>query len=145
MSAWGIGRRGGTESLAAGQAPITAFVDRLVQWIPADVVAIYTVGITTLRTQHPDPNPSTVWLIIAGALAFILVLLAAKRTRKTVTGHDFALAVVAVIAFAIWSLAIPNSGWYHWSFVNHNPGWVALIAGLGGVLFAATADAFVGG
>jgi hypothetical protein len=123
---------------------VKAFIDRLVQWIPADVIAIYTVGITTLRTQSPDPNPSPLWLIIAAALAFVLVLLGAYQTRKSLGGRDFLLALMAIIAFAIWSLAIPDSGWYDWSTVAHNPGWVALIAGVGGLVFGAVADAFLG-
>ena len=121
-----------------------AFVDRVVQWIPADVIAIYTVGITTLRTEHPDPNPSVLWLVIAAVVGFALVLLAAQRTRKKVTGRDFLLAVAAVLAFAIWSLAIPDSGWYHWHVVADHPGWVAIIAGAGGLVFGALAGAFLG-
>jgi hypothetical protein len=145
MSAWGVGRQGGTEGLAGGPNDIKAFVDRVVQWIPADVVAIYTVGITTLRTQNPDPNPSLLWLGIAGVLSFALVLLAAQRTRKQVVKRDLLLALMAVVAFAIWSLAIPDSGWYRWSVVVDNPGWVALIAGLGGLLFGVVVSAFFEG
>jgi hypothetical protein len=144
MSAWSVGRSSGTVSLAAAPNDLKAFIDRVVQWIPADVVALYTVGITTLRTQHPDPNPSPLWLIIGAVLAFVLVLLAAQRTRKKLVGRDFLLALMAVVAFAIWSLAIPDSGWYDWSTVAHNPGWVALIAGVGGLLFGAVADTFLG-
>jgi hypothetical protein len=143
MSAWGIGRRQGGESLDAGPDDAKAFVDRVVQWIPADVVAIYTVGITTLRTQSPDPNPSPLWLGLAAILAFGIVLLSAQRTRKEVVRRDYLLAFMAVIAFAIWSLAIPDSGWYDWHLVADNPGWVALIAALGGLVFGALADTFV--
>jgi hypothetical protein len=144
MSAWGIGRNQGTESLDGGSGDMKAFVDRVVQWIPADVVAIYVVGITTLRTQTPDPNPSPLWLLIAAALAFALVLLGAQRTRKKIVRRDFLLAFMAIIAFAIWSLAIPDSGWYDWHIVADNPGWVALIAGVGGLVFGAVVDTFLG-
>lgn len=144
MSAWGIGRRSGTASLAAGGGnDIKAFVDRLVQWIPADVIAIYTVGITALRTEDPDPNPSPLWLGIAAALSFALVLLAAQRTRGTVGGRDLLLAVAAVVAFGLWSLAIPDSGWYDWQVVADHPGWVAVVAGAGGLLFGAVAEVFL--
>jgi hypothetical protein len=54
------------------------------------------------------------------------------------------LALMAVVAFAIWSLAIPDSGWYDWNSVASNPGWVALIAGVGGLVFGAIADTFLG-
>jgi hypothetical protein len=142
MSAWAVGRQSGSASLAGGN-DFKAFVDRVVQWIPADVVAIYTVGITGLRTQEPDPNPSPLWLYVSGGLAFVLVVLAAQRTRKKITRRDLVLAVMAVIAFAIWSLAIPDSGWYDWQVVSDNPGWVALFAAVGGLVFGAVADAFL--
>ncbi|MDX6439188.1 MAG: hypothetical protein QOF45_1771 [Gaiellaceae bacterium] len=139
MSAWGVGRQSGAGTLAPG-SPVKAFVDRVVQWIPADVIAIYTVGITTLRTQTPDPNPSLIWLIVSGALAFGLVLLAALTTRKKVKSRDWVLACLAVVAFGIWSLAIPDSGWYSIDWLANNPGWVALIAAVGGLIFGAVAD-----
>lgn len=144
VSAWSVGRRGGTESLSLSEGPndIKAFVDRLVQWIPADVIAIYTVGITALSSQQDNPNPSPVWLIACGVVAFILVILAAVRTRRKVAPRDLLLALMAVVAFAIWALAIPDSGWYQWHAVADNPGWVAAIAGLGGIVFGAIADTF---
>jgi hypothetical protein len=142
VSAWSIGRASGSPSLSSAPSGIQPFVDRVVQWIPADVIAIYTVGITTLKTQDPDPNPSPLWLVIAAALAFILVVLAARRTRHTITRRDFMLAFLAVVAFAIWSLAIPESGWYDWDAVQDNPGWVALAAAVGGVVFGAFVGTF---
>jgi hypothetical protein len=36
-------------------------------------------------------------------------------------------------------LAIPESGWYKISWVNNHPGWIAIIAALGGVLFGSLA------
>jgi hypothetical protein len=141
MSAWGVGRRRGTRSLAGSTSDLKSFVDRVVQWIPADVIVIYTVGITQLKTEMPDPNPSLVWLGIAGGLAAVLVLLGALTTRQEIKGRDVTLAVLAVAAFAIWSLAIPDSGWYHFHWISNHPGWVALIAGAGGLLFSAIAGA----
>jgi hypothetical protein len=143
MSAWGIGRRGGTEALSAESGGAKAFIDRLVQWIPADVIAIYTVGITQLRTEHPDPNPSLAWMLIAALIGFLLVLFTAWRSRKRIQMHDLLLAVVAVVAFGFWALAIPDSGWYEWSAVANHPGWVALIAGAGGLLLGAAASTFL--
>lgn len=142
MSAWGVGRASGSQNLAGDDGGLKAFVDRVIQWIPADVIAIYTLGITALASQEPNPNPSPAWLIIAAGLAFVLVLLGAYTTRKTIRGKDVGLAVLAVIAFAIWSLAIPESGWYEWDEVADNPGWVAIVAAVGGILFSAMADAF---
>jgi hypothetical protein len=134
-----VGRQSGVGTLG-NASDLKSFVDRVVQWIPADVIAIYTLGITTLRTQSPDPNPSLLWLVISGALALVLVILGALATRKTVTKRDSVLAILAVVAFGIWSLAIPDSGWASIDWVEDNPGWVALIAAVGGLLFGAIAD-----
>jgi hypothetical protein len=145
VSAWGVGRRSGAGNLAGEPGDIKAFVDRVVQWIPADVLAIYTLGITTLKIQKPDPNPTLAWLIIAGVLAPVILLLAAWRTRKTLVKRDWVLAGMSIVAFAIWSLAVPESGWYRIDWITHNPGWVALLAGAAGMLFGAVADTFAGG
>jgi hypothetical protein len=140
MSAWSIGRRSGAGALGDGANDLKTFVDRVVQWIPADVIAIYGLGITALKAQDNDPNPSVLWLVLAGVLAFIVVMLGAV-SRGRVQRRDWALAVLAVIAFAIWSLAVPDSGWYDIDWVVDNPGWVAIIAAVAGILFGAAADA----
>ncbi len=143
MSAWGLGRSSGASETLAGEGKTKAFVDRVVQWIPADVIGIYTVGITTLKIESPDPNPSPLWLVIAAMLGFALVLIGARASRHRIVGRDIAMAVAAVVAFAIWSLAIPESGWYHWHLVADHPGWVALVAAVGGILFGAFAEALL--
>ncbi len=143
MSAWGLGRNSGVSGTLDGESKTKAFVDRVVQWIPADVIAIYTVGITTLRIESPDPNPSPLWLVIAGALGFALVLISARVTRRRLGWRDVGMAVAAVVAFAIWSLAIPESGWYDWHVIADHPGWVALVASVGGIVFGAIAEALL--
>src|SRR5262249_44084839 len=111
MSAWGIGRAGGMSTLST-TGGMSIYVDRVVKWIPADVIGIYTVGITTLRTQKPDPNPSVFWLSMAAALTIALVLMGAYKTNRALKRKDFARGFIAVISYGIWSLAIPDSGWY---------------------------------
>ena len=140
MSAWSLGRRSGAGALAGGANDLKSFVDRVVQWIPADVIAIYGLGITALKSQDPDPNPSVVWLVAAGVLAFLVTVLGARATRGTVVKRDWVLAGLAVIAFAIWSLAVPDSGWYDVSWVRDNPGWLAIISAVAGLLFGLVAD-----
>jgi hypothetical protein len=139
MSAWSVGRASGTSSLDGQETGVKPFVDRVIQWIPADVIAIYTVGITQLKTETPDPNPSELWLIIAGVLAVVLVLLGAVTTRHKLRLKDGVLALLALAGFAIWSLAIPDSGWYRIDWISEHPGWVALMAGVGGIIFGAIA------
>ena len=141
MSAWGVGRsQSGLSGLSDGNTGIKAFVDRVVKWIPADALAVYTVGITALSANDPDPNPSLAWLIVVGALAFALVLLGAAATRRTLVTKDFGLAIMALVAFAIWSLAVPNSGWQEIAWVEDNPGYVAAASAVLGILFGAVAN-----
>src|SRR5947207_9700416 len=104
MSAWGIGRRNGAVSLAGGSTGLKAYVDRVTEWIPADVVSLYVLGITALQTQHPNPNPN--WALLVGGLVLapVLVLIAAWKTRRKISLKDGALAALSSLAFAFWSL-----------------------------------------
>ena len=144
MSAWAIGRTNGQGTLAGGQGlTLKSFVDKTIKWIPADVIALYTLGITALKTQHPDPNPSVALLIGALVLAPILVILGAVSARS-LNSSDYVLAALSVVAFAIWSLAIPDSGWHRIDWVVANPGYIAVISAVAGLLFGIIADSVTG-
>jgi len=140
MSAWSIGRKSGAGTLAGNTTTLKTYVDRVTQWIPADVIALYMLGITVLQTQHPNPNPN-VYLLVGGlVLSPVLVLLAAWTTRKKIVGKDIALAVLAAAAFAIWSLAVPESGWHRIHWVATNPGWIVIITAATALIFSLVAD-----
>jgi hypothetical protein len=134
MSAWSLGRRQGSSNLAGGNT-LKTYVDHVVQWIPADVIAIFTLGITALKSQHPDPNPSWAWLVIAAVLSPLMVVLGSLGTGAAALKIT-KLAVLAIPAFGIWSLAIPDSGWYAIDWVKSNPGWVAALSAVAGLVFA---------
>jgi hypothetical protein len=140
MSAWSIGRKSGAGTLAGNDATLKSYIDRVTQWIPADAIALYLLGITALQTQHPNPNPNWVLLGIGLGLSLVLVLLAAWATRKRVGRKDITLAVLATVAFAIWSLAVPESGWHRIHWVATNPGWIFIIAAGTAVVFGIIAD-----
>lgn len=140
MSAWGIGRRSGAGRLAADGGGLKAYVDRVTQWIPADVVSLYVLGITTLQIQHPNPNPSVALLVGGLVLAPVVVLIAAWRTRGKVSWKDGVLAGLSVLAFAFWSLVVPESGWHRIQWVASNPGWIVIITAVAGLLFGLVAD-----
>ena len=140
MSAWGIGRRNGAVSLAGGSAGLKAYVDRVTEWIPADVVSLYVLGITALQAQHPNPNPNWVLLVGGLVLAPSLVLIAAWKTRGRISRKDGALAGLSSLAFAFWSLVVPESGWHRIQWVATNPGWIVIITAVAGLLFGLLAD-----
>jgi hypothetical protein len=140
MSAWGIGRRSGAGSLGADGAGLKGYIDRVTQWIPADVLSLYVLGITALQTQHPNPNPNVALLVGGLVLAPVLVLAAAWRTRRRISLKDGVLAGLSSLAFAFWSLTVPESGWHRIQWVATNPGWIVIITAVAGLLFGLLAD-----
>ena len=139
MSAWRIGA--GSDDLAdareAGNT-LKRFIDKITLWIPGDVVVIYVAGVTALLTQSNKPN--VVWLVVMAVVTLVYVPFAAWVARKEITGAVWARALLAVVAFLIWSLTVPESGWHELEAVAKNPGWVALIATLAGLFFGVLAE-----
>ncbi|HYZ13484.1 MAG TPA: hypothetical protein VFA08_07760 [Actinomycetota bacterium] len=73
-------------------------------------------------------------------VTLVYVPFAAWVARKQVTGAVWGRALLAVVAFLIWSLTVPESGWHEFEAVAKNPGWVALIATLAGLFFGVLAE-----
>jgi hypothetical protein len=139
MSAWRIGA--GTNHVAdareAGNS-LKRYIDKITLWIPGDVLVIYVAGVTALLTQSRKPN--VVWLVIMAVATLVYVPIAAWVARKQITGAVWGRALLGVVAFLIWSLAVPASGWQELEAVAKNPGWVALIATLVGLFFGVLAE-----
>lgn len=139
MSAWRIGA--GTDGVAdareAGDT-LKRYIDKITVWIPGDVLVIYVAGVTVLLTQSNEPN--VVWLVVMAVVTLVYVPIAAWVARKQITGAVWRRALLAVVAFLIWSLTVPESGWHELEAVAKNPGWVALIATLAGLFFGALAE-----
>jgi hypothetical protein len=139
MSVWRIGA--GTDDVAdAGESGDTLkrYIDKITVWIPGDVLVIYVAGVTALLTQSNEPN--VVWLVVMAAITLVYVPVAAWVARKQITGAVWVRALLAVVAFLIWSLTVPESGWHELEAVAKNPGWVALIATLAGLFFGLLAE-----
>lgn len=73
-------------------------------------------------------------------VTLVYVPFAAWVARKQITGAVWGRAILAVVAFLIWSLTVPASGWHQLEAVAKNPGWVALIATLVGLFFGVLAE-----
>src|ERR687892_2013707 len=132
MSAWRIGA--GTDDVAdapeAGNT-LKRSIDKITVWIPGDVVVIYVAGVTAILSQSTEPN--VLWLVVMAVVTLVYVPFAAWVARKQITGAVWGRALLAVVAFLIWSLTVPANGWYELEAVATRSGWVALIAALAGV------------
>jgi hypothetical protein len=139
MSAWRIGA--GTPDVADAREvgnTLKRFINKITVWIPGDVVVIYVAGVTALLTQSNEPN--VVWLVVMAVVTLVYVPFAAWVARKEITGAVWGRALLAVLAFLVWSLIVPESGWHDLEAVAKNPGWVALIATLAGLIFGLLAE-----
>jgi hypothetical protein len=139
MSAWriGVGRDDVPVAREAGNS-LKRYIDKITVWIPGDVLVIYVAGVTALLTQRNEPNVA--WLVVMAVVTLVYVPIAAWVARKQITGAVLGRALLAVVAFLIWSLTVPASGWQELEAVAQNPGWVALIATLVGLFFGVLAE-----
>jgi hypothetical protein len=148
MSAWQIGSRlpaprpRGVRTRAEPTSPreeTQQFVYRLTKWIPGDVLAIYVTGVSALAAQAHS-KPSIVFLVVATLLTPALVLGGAWATGNPIKSPEWVSAGLAVLAFLIWSLTVPFSGWQRWSLVADNQAGVAICAAIAGILFGLFAE-----
>lgn len=141
MTAFAVGRRVGELQVQAGDNPGLTYVGRLLHWIPTDAVGAYTAAVTVLVDDETDKsNP---WLVVAGgAVALILLLLGAGSKGSTYDWNYKLIprAAIVVLAFGIWSVTVPDSGWQEVEWVDKHPGWTVAIAALLGLVLAAFAD-----
>jgi hypothetical protein len=143
MTAWQIGYRGDeSPSLAGGGSGLGAYVGRVIEWIPADVVALYGVVVTSLQATATDEgkNPSAGWLIVFIAITPFVSWLGVLAAKRPFTWRDLAAGGLALVAFAIWSTSVPLSGWGRLQWVRDNPTQLAISAAVGGLLFSLLAS-----
>jgi hypothetical protein len=121
---------------------LKAFVDRITKWIPGDVLAIYIAGVTVL-SAGAGGGPNAPFLMVMAVVALLVVLLAPYSSGAPITRRVALRAVLAVIAFLIWSLSVPLSGWQSLQLIAQNPGLVAVASAIAGLLFGLFAEGVV--
>lgn len=127
----------GPDAETAGE-PLTAVFDKLTKWIPGDALAIYTPGVTIIGAFDSEPS---VLLLVAMLIATPLLTLGfAFSTGAPLTQAVWLSAVLACVAFAIWSLSVPMNGWQSISFVADNKGLMAVGAAIIGTVFGYFAE-----
>lgn len=152
MSSWRIGveagatgrgpRLGGVGDggVTGDEGPFSGVMSRLTKWIPSDTLIVYLPGVTLLAGD--TGRPSLIFLILMIVVTPLFVLGAAFATGK-ITKRVVVSAVLAAVAFAIWSLPVPLSGWQALSAVKANAGAVAVGAAIAGILFSFLAEGLV--
>jgi hypothetical protein len=113
---------------------LAKFTDKVTKWIPGDALALYLPGVSYFST----PNPW--WLAIMTVVAGVLVVGAAFATGEKIRKEVWVSAVLASVAFAIWSLSIPSSGWQAISAIQNDKFVVSLAGAVAGALFAFVAE-----
>lgn len=114
-----------------------AVFDRLTKWIPGDTLALYVPFVTFLAT------PSVALLIVMILATPLFVLGAAFATGGKFTKRVWVSAVLGMVAFAIWSVSVPQSGWQRWPVVVANQALFAFGGAILGSLFGYAAEGIV--
>jgi hypothetical protein len=144
MTAWRLGVDASAREarvLRNDEKDALSFVGKLIEWIPADVVALYAALITALKADPADAKAK--YLIGAGVLlTLVAVPLGAWSARSTVADKKWWTKLVkkqtalAPIAFLIWSPTVPDSGWQDIKWISDNPGVTTAICAVLAFLFA---------
>jgi hypothetical protein len=139
MSAWRIGAA--TDDVADARETggnLKRYIDTITMWIPGDVLVIYATGVTVLYAR--GSQSSVVWLVVMALVTLFYVPIAAWVARKQITGAVWGRALLAVVAFLIWTFTVPANGWLELQAVADEPLWVALIAAVAGLFFGLLAE-----
>jgi hypothetical protein len=137
MTAWGIGYRSDEVRRLSGGDGLGGFINRVVEWIPADIVALYAAAVTYL--EESDSNPNKAWFYVFLCATPIVSWLGVLAARRPFGWRALIGGVLACGAFAIWSASVPNSGWWAIGDVAENPQNVAIASVLGGLIFGLVA------
>jgi hypothetical protein len=93
---------------------LLTIVGRILKWIPADVIVLFTAAITALVDEPKDAAGK--WLIFGGVVMSSLFVVGGAWAERTsgqpwLTKKAKVRAAVAPVAFLIWSPTVPDSGW----------------------------------
>ena len=151
MSAWRIGAessagapdRGVAFGPEDGATPTDAagVIDRLTKWIPGDALALYVASVTAFAASD-GAEPSPLLLVVFIVLSAAFVVGSAFASSGEVPSTVLLPAILAAVAFTIWTLSVPFSGWNRWDLVADNQAGVAIVAAIAGVLFGFVAEGF---
>jgi hypothetical protein len=144
----GVGRRD-AEAEVEQEASVPS-VDVLVAWIPGEVIAGYAAIVLALQpvlqdgTQGPLEITSKWWLIAAALAAGIIAWLGGWSKVDDLTASEtwelLTRAVLAAVAFVIWSFVVPGSWWYSIDQIAEQQDVALIVAGIVAVGFSLFAE-----
>jgi hypothetical protein len=143
MGALEIGRDRYTTAVRSSEASAKDFTNRVSRWIPGDVLALFSAALVlfaqTETGEAVSSATSVTLLIVFLLLTPAVVILGVWADGRAFRKGDFISAALSVVAFAIWSLAIPDTGWERLSWVEDNRELVVVLAAAAGILFGLVA------
>ncbi|NEO84709.1 MAG: hypothetical protein F6J87_10705 [Spirulina sp. SIO3F2] len=97
---WTAYESGGTE------ASIDGYFDRLLKYIPADVVGLWLTGSGLIQSQNDTvPRLGLLWLLFVAGLVFSFFWIR-KQTAEAGKPTAWRQVVLSCVSFAIWVFAI---------------------------------------
>lgn len=134
-----IGRDRYTTAVRSSETGIKDFANRVTRWIPGDVLALFAAALVVFTEagsgQTIPPGTSVILLVVFLLLTPAVVILGVWADGRPYRKGDFISAGLSILAFAIWSLAIPGTGWERLSLVQDNRQLVVVLAAAAGVVF----------
>jgi hypothetical protein len=94
------------ESTRGGSSQVDGYFDKVIKYIPADVVAAWTL-VTSLIASAGSQFPKSMALWIAYAFGIVMTALGTwKQTQETHKSPAKTQILIATVAFAIWVAAL---------------------------------------
>lgn len=144
MSAWSIGvaarsrkAPGAVPAEGTNDKAVQGILDRLTKWIPGDVLVLYVAAVTASSTRG---SKTSLLVLVAAAVLTPLVVICAAYAKGGPTKRVWVSAILAAVAFAIWSVSVPLSWWQRLPDVQANQAIFAIGAAALGLLFGFIAE-----
>jgi len=94
-----------TQFQGAGNASVDTFLDRVVKYIPADIIAAWTSITGLISSAANVPGQRILWIVFAVGL-IVTPLWILKLTAKPDQAPAKTQAIVGTGAFAVWVFAL---------------------------------------
>jgi hypothetical protein len=137
VTAWSIG------TAATTKQDDPPGIDRLVEWIPGEVIAAYSAAVLAMQPDDGSTLKITLGWLLAGAIGFaaLLTFLGAWSKKEPMRKLELVFRIAfAAVAFAIWAFVVPGSWWHSLDWVAKNESVVPVVAGIVGLAFALFAE-----
>jgi hypothetical protein len=94
-----------TQLHAAGAGEVDTFFDKVIKYIPADIVAAWIAATGVIASGQADPGAGLQWIVFVFLLV-VTPLWILRQTRMPGRPLAWTQALVATGAFAVWIFAL---------------------------------------